>query len=93
VGKSEGEYSLAARMMPLPAGLPNVEASRQKLLAARRMAQGAWGRRLDDVIGLSEQQPEMTQKIREELEKLLAANPPVDLGKLIEEAWLILIKK
>jgi hypothetical protein len=91
-GVREGEFRLSARLLPLPSGAPNVEAARQKLAAARRAAQGAWAARLDVILERMEKHPEQALQIRDELEKLLASEPPGDLARLIEESWRILIR-
>jgi hypothetical protein len=90
-GRRAGDFSLSARLIPQAAGLPDIEAARQKLLSARKVAQPGWGARLDRLIERLEKNPQEAAKVRNELEKLLALRPPGELAQLIEAAWLILL--
>jgi hypothetical protein len=92
-GRSNGSFSIAVRLIPLAAGLPNMEAARQKLLEARRLADAGWRGRLDRVIRQMGKNPEDAVRVRNELEKLLALLPQGDMGKRIEEAWRILLNQ
>lgn len=93
LGKAPGEFSVSARLLPALAGVPNLEIARQKLLAARKLAQGGWRGRVDSVIRLIETSPQETTRIRNEIEKLLGRNPQGEFGRLLEEAWRIFLRR
>lgn len=86
-GRAAGEFLVSARLIPLAAGLPDTEAALQHLRLARRGAPDNWTSRLDAVIRRIEDNPQDVPRIRIELEKLLAASPPAETGRLIEAAW------
>jgi hypothetical protein len=91
-GRRAGDFSISVRLVPPPAGLPDVESARQKLLAARHIAPSGWGWRVDDLIRRLESRPQETHKVRDRLEKLLTQGPPGEFGRLLEAAWRILIQ-
>jgi hypothetical protein len=93
LGKAPGEFSVSARLLPALAGVPNLEIARQKLLAARKLAQGSWRGRVESVIRLIETSPQETTRIRNEIEKLLGRNPQGEFGRLLEEAWRIFLRR
>jgi hypothetical protein len=90
-GRKAGEFSISVRLIPMASGLPDTEAARQKLLAARRVAPSGWGWRIDRVIEKIEKNPQNALAARNELEKLLALRPGGEFGALIEDAWQILL--
>lgn len=92
-GRRDGEFSVSVRLIPLALGLPDTEAARQKLLAARKLAPVGWHSRVDSVIDRLEKNPQDVPKARNELEKMLAEKPPGEFGRLLEAAWLILLKR
>jgi hypothetical protein len=92
-GRREGEFAVSVRLVPLPLGLPDTEAARQKLLAARHIAPEHWWGRLEALIDRLEKHPQDSLKVQKELEKMLAEKPEGEFGRLVEAAWLILLKK
>ncbi len=91
-GVRVGDFSLSVRLVPGAVGLPDVEAARQKLLAARRLATPDWQDRVDRVIRRIERDPHEFAKTRDELEKMLAEKPEGEFGRLLEAAWRELLK-
>jgi len=92
-GLAAGDFSVSVRLVPGIAGLPDMEAVHQQLLVARRMANADWQERLDRVIRRIERDPEDVSRVRDELERMLAQNPEAELGKQIEAARQILLKR
>ena len=90
-GRRPGNFSLGFRLIPAAAGLPDTQAARQHLLAARRLAPEGWGARVDRLLQRMERNPQDALKVRNDLEKLLAENPPGEFGRLLEAAWRILL--
>jgi len=92
-GRRDGEFSVSVRLIPLALGLPDTEAARQKLVAARKLAPVGWHYRVSSVIDRLERNPQDVLKARDELEKMLAEKPTGEFGRLLEAAWLILLKR
>jgi hypothetical protein len=92
-GLSPGEFSFSVRIVPPPAGLPDVAAARQYLLAARKLAPPNQVRRVERLIKSLEQRPQEAVKVRNDLEKILAAKPKGQFGRLIEAAWEVLLNR
>jgi len=69
-----------------------VEAARQHLLVARRLATGNWQGRLDRLLRRLERDPQDALQLRNELEKMLAEKPEGEFGRMIEAAWRELLK-
>ncbi len=92
-GVRVGDFGVSVRLVPGAYGLPDVEAARQHLLAARRLAPANWQARVDRVIRRIEHSPQEVSRIREELEKLLAEKPEGEFGREIEAAWKELLKR
>ena len=88
-----GDFSITVRLVPGVSGLPDVEAARQKLMVARQMAPEEWQERISRLIRRIERDPQDALKVRDELEKMLAENPPGELGRQLEAAWRVLIKR
>ncbi len=92
-GRRAGDFSVSVRLIPPVAGLPDVETARLKLLDARRIAPRGWPARLDVLIERLEKNPQEASKVRNTLEQMLAEKPPGEFGRLLEAAWLILLKR
>ncbi|MBI3484392.1 MAG: hypothetical protein HY012_04485 [Acidobacteria bacterium] len=92
-GRRTGDFSVSVRLIPPVAGLPDVEMARQKLVAAQRIAPKGWATRLDNLIERLEKNPQEASKVRNTLEKMLAEKPQGEFGRLLEGAWLILLKR
>lgn len=87
-----GDFSVSVRLVPAAVGLPDVEAARQHLLAARRLATGDWQERLDRLLRRLDRDPQDALQLRNELEKMLAEKPEGEFGRMIEAAWRELLK-
>ncbi len=87
-----GDFSVSVRLVPVAVGLPDVEAARQHLLAARRLATRDWQERLDRLLRRLERDPQDALQLRNELEKMLAEKPEGEFGRMIEAAWRELLK-
>ncbi len=92
-GRRAGDFSVSVRLIPPAAGLPDVDAARQKLVAAKRIAPPAWAGRVESLIERLEKNPQDELKVRRELEKMLAEKPEGEFGRLIEAAWRILLNR
>jgi hypothetical protein len=82
-----GDYTLTARLIPTDSGLPDLEAARQKLVAARALATGNWAARADRVIRQIDRAPQDIAEIRAELERMLGDKPSGEFAFLLESAW------
>jgi hypothetical protein len=87
-----GDYTVTARLVPTSSGLPDLEAARQKLLAARALATGSWTGRLDRLIGRIDREPQDTAEIRTELEHMLEEKPSGQFAFLLQSAWQAIAK-
>lgn len=90
-GVRPGDYSVSLRLIRSASGLPDTESSRRHLLAARSIAPQGWSARVDGLIRLLEENPQNALKVRNELEKMLAAQPEGEFGRLLEAAWRALL--
>ncbi len=88
-----GDFSVTARLIPGVSGLPDVESARQKLIAARQVAPEEWFDRVSRLIRRLERDPQDALKVRDELEKMLAENPPGEFGSRLEAAWRALLRR
>ncbi len=91
-GLREGDFSLGVRLVPTVAGLPDTQAARRELRAARSAAPPNWGEVIDRLIRHLDEHPQHALDVRHELEKMLALAPPGEYGRRLEAAWRILIK-
>jgi hypothetical protein len=82
-----GDYTVTARLIPTDSGLPDLEAARQKLVAARALASGSWAARADRVIRRIDRAPQDIAQIRAELEQMLGDKPSGEFAFLLESAW------
>jgi hypothetical protein len=82
-----GDYTVTARLVLAASGLPELEAARQKLLAARALATGSWTARLDSLLGKIDKGPQDTAGIRTELEHMLEDKPTGQFAFLLQSAW------
>jgi hypothetical protein len=88
-----GDFSLSVRLVPGAAGLPDMEAVRTKLLAARSLATDNWQERVDRVLQRIARDPQDVARIQDDLEKMLAEQPEGRFGQLLEAAWRELIRR
>jgi hypothetical protein len=84
---ASGDYTVTARLIPTDSGLPDLEAARQKLVAARALASGIWAARADRVIRRIDRAPQDIAQIRAELEQMLGDKPSGEFAFLLESAW------
>jgi hypothetical protein len=84
---ASGDYVVTARLIPTDFGLPDLEAARQKLVAARALATGAWAERADRVIRRIDRDPQDVANIRSEIEQMLHDKPSGEFALLLESAW------
>jgi hypothetical protein len=84
---TSGDYTLTARLIPTDSGLPDLEAARQKLVAARALATGNWAARADRVIRQIDRAPQDIAEIRAELERMMDDKPSGEFASLLESAW------
>jgi hypothetical protein len=82
-----GDYTVTARLVLAASALPELEAARQKLLAARALATGTWTERMDRLIGRIDREPQDTAGIRTELEHMLEDKPTGQFAFLLQSAW------
>lgn len=82
-----GDYTVTARLVPTDSGLPDLEAARQKLVAARALATGSWAARADRLIRRIDRAPQEIAQIRTELERMLDDKPSGQFAFLLESAW------
>ena len=92
-GLSPGEFSFSVRVVPPPAGLPDIGAAREYLIAARKLAPPNQAHRVDKLIRRLEQRSQDVVKIRNDLEKMMAKKPQGQFGRLIEAAWEVLLNR
>jgi hypothetical protein len=90
-GIRSGDYSIGLRLIRAAAGLPDTEACRHHLLAARELAPETWRPRVSRVIALLEENPQNALRARNELEKMLAEQPEGEFGRRLEAAWRALL--
>jgi hypothetical protein len=84
---ASGDYIVTARLISTDSGLPDLEAARQKLVAARALATGPWAVRTDRVIRRIDRDPQDVANIRAEIEKMLNDKPSGEFAFLLESAW------
>jgi hypothetical protein len=82
-----GDYAVTARLIPTDSGLPDMEAARQKLIAARALATGNWAARADRVIRRIDRAPQDVAQIRAELERMIDDKPSGQFAFLLESVW------
>jgi len=90
---TSGDYMVTARLIPTDSGLPDLEAARQKLVAARALATGSWAARADRVIRRIDRAPQDVAQIRTDLEEMLRDKPSGQFAFLVESAWQEFQKK
>ncbi len=93
LGLRVGDFSLSVRLVPGAVGLPDMEAVRRQLFAARELAKGEWHDRVGRLIRRIQRDPQDVPRVRDELEKMLAEQPEGEFGRLLEAAWRLLLKR
>src|SRR5712692_2766833 len=92
-GVRAGDFSISAKLVPGVTGLPDVEAARQYLMAARGLVTGEVQDRVDWIIRRIQRDPQDIKHIRADLEKMLAKQPVGEFGRLLEAAWRELLMR
>ena len=92
-GVRAGDFSISAKLVPGVTGLPDVEAARQYLMAARGLVTGEVQDRVDRIIRRIQRDPQDIKHIRADLEKMLAKRPVGEFGRLLEAAWRELLMR
>ena len=82
-----GNYLVTARLIPTESGLPDLEAVRQRLLEAHKVASGNLNSRIDRIIARIDQSPQDVTQIRAELKQILDEKPPGRVASLLDSAW------
>ncbi|MCL6566610.1 MAG: IPT/TIG domain-containing protein [Acidobacteriia bacterium] len=90
-GRRGGEFALSVRLVPPAVGLPNLEALRQALLHAYRVAPPPWAVRTSRLLAQLREDPQNLSPLREEIERMLAERPPEEFARRLEVAWKILL--
>jgi hypothetical protein len=93
VGIVGGDFSVEARLVPGPQGLPDIAAARQELQAALPLAPAGWRSRVEKLIEQLDKHPQDAVKVRDALEKMLAQSPEGEFGRRLEAAWKILLNR
>ncbi|HMD30515.1 MAG TPA: hypothetical protein VKG84_01310, partial [Candidatus Acidoferrales bacterium] len=91
--RQPGEFSLEARPVEPPHGLPDTEAAQRELQEARRLAPPGWAKQVERVLGLVEKHPQDVAEARDALEKMLAKKPGGAFGQHLDAAWHILLNR
>lgn len=90
-GVRAGDFSVSARLVRPATGLPDTEAAREHLAAARQAAPPRAGARLDKLLRLLGESAQNALKVRNELERMLAEAPGGEYGRRLEAAWRALL--
>lgn len=93
-GRARGEFSIAVRLMPRPAGLPDTEAALRHLIRAIPFAPNEDLRqRLLRQVHRLEAHPHDVPRVRDALEVILSEHSAGDFGRHVEAAWKALLKR
>jgi hypothetical protein len=92
-GRRDGEFELRVRLMPPPAGTPDVEAVRRTLLEALLAAPPEWAPRVEAVVRMLDDERRDVRRVQLEIERMLADHPEGELGRKLEAAWRILLDR
>lgn len=92
-----GDFSVSVRVAPGDGTTaPNLKLARRELMAARGLAEDAWQARLDRAVvrlDQAEKNPRDAAKLQQEIAKILAENPPPDVKRHLQTAWLVVAQK
>ncbi len=94
--RDAGDFSVSVRVAPGNGGAPDLKLARRELLAAQGLAEGDWIVRIDRVmprLDQAEKNPKNAAKLQQEIAKLLTENPPPDLTRHLQFAWLAVVQK
>jgi hypothetical protein len=62
--------------------------TRAHLQSAYQLASGDWGPRVAAAIERLSRDPQDTQAVRIDIEKMLGESPPAGMGRFLENAWI-----
>jgi hypothetical protein len=92
-----GDFSVSVRVAPSSdAASPDLKLARRELQAAQGLAEGEWVARMDRVMARmnqAEKNPRDVPKLQQEIAKTLAENPPPDVKRRLQTAWLVVAQK
>lgn len=94
--RGAGDFSVSVRVAPGNAGAPDLKLARRELLAAQGLAENAWIAQMDRIIqrmDQTEKNPRNATKLQQEIAKLLTQNPPPDVMRHLQFAWLAVAQK
>ena len=94
--RGAGDFSVSVRVAPGNVGAPDLKLARRELLAAQGLAEGDWIARISRVMPRMDQadkNPKNAAKLQQEIAKLLAENPPSDVTRHLQFAWLAVAQK
>lgn len=89
--RSGGDFSVSVRVAHGGNGVTDLNVARRELLAAHGLAEDAWVGRTDRAfvrMDQAEKNPRNIPKLRQEIEKMLAENPPADVKRHLQLAWV-----
>jgi hypothetical protein len=94
---SGGDFSVSVRVAPGDGSTaPDLKLARRELLAAQGLAEGTWPERIDRVmvrLEQAEKNPRDASKLQQEIAKILVENPPSDVKRHLQTAWLVVAQK
>jgi len=95
--RGAGDFSVSVHLAPSGnAAAPDLKLVRRELMAAQGLAEGAWSGRVDRALvrmDRAERNPRNVAKLQQEIAKMLAENPPVDVKRHFQAAWLAVSQK
>jgi hypothetical protein len=95
--RSGGDFSISVRVAPGDGTTaPDLKLARRELMAALALAEDAWPARLDRAIvrlDQAEKNPHDAAKLQQEIAKILVGNPPPDVKRHLQMAWLAVAQK
>jgi hypothetical protein len=95
--RSGGDFSVSVRVAPGDGTTaPDLKLARWELMAAQGLAEDAWPARLDRTmirLNQTEKNPRDAAKLQQEIAKILAEDPPPDVKRHLQTAWLVVAQK
>jgi hypothetical protein len=92
-----GDFSVSVRVAPGDGSTaPDLKLARRELMAARGLAEEAWPARIDRAmvrLDQAEKNPRGAVKLQQEIAKILLENPPPDVKRHLQAAWLVVAQK
>lgn len=92
-----GDFSVSVRVAPASGAVgPDLKLARRELQAAQGLAEGEWIARMDRVMvrmAQAEKNPRDVPKLQQEIAKVLTQNPPPDVKRHLQPAWLVVAQK